>query len=86
MNKLRKVSTAVRGQIKAPLINKDKDEIIRLGERLGVKLEETYTCYASNSQHCGVCLACRLRQEAFYWANVPDKTKYKVKMKDYRRA
>ncbi len=86
MNRLRKVSTAVKGRIKAPLINKDKDEIIRLGERLGVKLEETCSCYASNSQHCGVCLACRLRQEAFYWANIKDKTKYKVKMKDYRRA
>lgn len=86
MNQLRKVSTNVEGKIKAPLIKKDKDEIVALGKKLGVKMEDTFSCYISNSQHCGTCLACRLRQEAFYWANVKDKTKYREKMKDYRRA
>jgi len=86
INELRKTSTSVDGEIKAPLIEKDKDEIITLAQKLGVKLEDTYSCYANDKMHCGVCLACRLRQEAFYWANIPDKTKYKVKMKDYRKA
>ena len=84
MNRLRTISTSVKGTITAPLIKEDKDEIILLGQKLGVKLEQTYSCYTSNSKHCGTCLACRLRQEAFYWANAKDKTKYKEKMKDYR--
>jgi len=89
MNKLKNTATELKGKIIAPLINKDKDEIILLGKKLGVKLEDTYSCYIgtkNKQEHCGTCLSCRLRQEAFYWANVEDKTKYKEKMKDYRKA
>lgn len=85
MNKLKKVSTSVGGKIIAPLIKLDKDEIVLLGEKLNVNFKDTHSCYISN-MHCGYCLACRLRQEAFYWANVKDPTKYKEKMKDYRKA
>jgi 7-cyano-7-deazaguanine synthase len=85
INELKKVATTIKGKIKAPLIKLDKDEIILLGERLGVDFRNTYSCYISKEQHCGYCLACRLRQEAFYWANTKDPTKYKKKMDDYRR-
>jgi len=88
MNKLKNVSTAVKGKIIAPLIKKDKDEIIRLGEKLGINFGDTYSCYIGGNkltEHCGYCLACRLRQEAFYWADIKDNTKYKIKMVDYRR-
>ncbi len=84
MNNLKKRSTNVNGKIIAPLIKKDKDEIILLGKKLGVDYKDAYSCYVDEENHCGYCLACRLRQEAFYWANVKDPTKYKVKMKDYR--
>lgn len=86
MNRLKKIATNVKGKIIAPLIKDDKDEIILLGKKLGVEFENTYSCYVDNEKHCGYCLACRLRQEAFYWANIKDPTKYKVKMKDYRAA
>jgi len=89
MNELKSISTGINGKILAPLIKKDKEEIIILGEELGVKLEDTYSCYIgtkNKQEHCGTCLSCRLRQEAFYWADVKDKTKYKEKMKDYRKA
>lgn len=86
MNKLKKVATAIKGKIKAPLINKDKDEIVTLGKKLKVKMQDTFSCYINNKIHCGTCLSCRLRQEAFYWANIEDKTKYGEKMRDYRKA
>ena len=85
INKLKKISTSIKGKIIAPLINLDKDEIISLGKKLKVNFKDTHSCYISN-QHCGYCLACRLRQEAFYWANEKDPTSYKIKMKDFRLA
>ena len=73
----------LKGKIKivAPLIKKDKEDIILLGERIGVNFKKTYSCYKGIGRkdyiHCGTCLACRLRQEAFYWANLKDPTSYK---------
>lgn len=85
MNKLSQISAMTKSKIIAPLIKKDKEDIIKLGEKLGVKLDKTYTCYVGAwRKHCGYCLSCRLRQEGFYWAGVKDKTKYKTKMKDFR--
>lgn len=84
MNKVMKIMK-IKEKIISPFIDKDKDDIVKLGIKLNVKLEDTLSCYISN-KHCGFCLACRLRQEAFYWANVKDYTKYKMKMKDYRNA
>ena len=78
MNKLIKFSNNRNGKIIAPLIKKDKEDIILLGKKLGVKLEETFSCYAGgkNGKHCGICLSCRLRQEGFYWARAKDERRY----------
>jgi len=77
----------IKGMIIAPLIKKDKDEIIKLGEKLKVNFKDTYSCYiGAGKKHCGTCLSCRLKQEAFYWANIKDSTNYKEKMKDFRLA
>ena len=65
-------------------IFKIQDEIVKLGDELGVELSKTYSCYTNNQIHCGSCLACRLRQEGFYWANIKDDTEYLEKMEDYR--
>jgi 7-cyano-7-deazaguanine synthase len=62
-------------KIIAPLIKKDKEDIILLGNKLGVNFNETHSCYVKN-RHCGRCLACMLRKEGFYWANVQDGTSY----------
>jgi len=88
MNKLIKC-LGLKVEIIAPLIKKDKSGVVKLGEKLGVKLFDTYSCYAgvkNSNKQCGTCLACRFRQEAFYWANVIDKTSYEKKMKDFRSA
>lgn len=73
-----------KSRIKAPLIKKDKEDIIALGKKLGIRFEESYSCYNGSTIHCGYCLACRLRQEGFYWANIKDPTKYEKKMQDFR--
>jgi len=75
MNELAEIST--KGfRIIAPLIEKDKEDIIILGKEIGVDFNKTHSCYVKN-KHCGKCLACMLRKEGFYWANVQDTTKYK---------
>ena len=70
MNHLIKISTNFKGKIIVPLIKKDKEDIILLGKKLGIDFKDTHSCYVSN-KHCGKCLACMLRKEGFYWANIP---------------
>ena len=87
MNKLSRIACYKNFKIKAPLIKKDKEDIIKLGAKLGVNFKDTFSCYSSiKGRHCGCCLACRLRQEGFYWANKKDSTEYQEKMKDFRSA
>ncbi|MAG02937.1 hypothetical protein CMI42_06370 [Candidatus Pacearchaeota archaeon] len=85
MNEVMKIMK-LKGMVVAPLIKKDKNEIVRLGLDLEIDFRDTFSCYIDNKIHCGVCLACRLRQEAFYWANVVDPTSYKERMRDFRLA
>ena len=85
MNKLQNVLKE-KSKIKAPLIKKDKEDIILLGKKLRIDFRDTYSCYSGSNVHCGYCLACRLRQEGFFWANIPDPTKYKERMSDFRLA
>lgn len=75
MNELSKLSCIGKPQIIAPLINKDKEDIINLGNKLGVNFKQTHSCYISN-KHCGYCLACMLRKAGFYWAGIKDNTEY----------
>ena len=87
MNKIGAIGCSRKFKIIAPLISKDKDEIVKLGQRLSVNLPATYSCYiGAGKMHCGYCLNCRLRQEAFYWANIRDKTMYKERLNDFRLA
>ena len=50
----------------APLIKMTKARIIRLGVKLGVPLEMTWSCYQGGSKPCGVCDSCKLREKGFY--------------------
>lgn len=45
-------------------------QVIRLGKRLSVPLEETWTCYRDQARACGRCEACRMRSQAFRDAGV----------------
>ncbi len=67
-----------RIQIKTPLINITKAEIIAKGLSLGVDYSETTSCYDANAlgEACGECDACVLRKNGFSNANVVDPTRY----------
>ena len=55
------------GQIKilSPLVHLTKARIIRLGWRLHVPYELTWSCYAGGPVPCGQCDSCLLRQKGF---------------------
>lgn len=76
INKLAKISCSKKIKLFAPLIKKDKEDIIKLGGKLGVNFRQTHSCYIQNKKHCGYCLACQLRKQGFYWAGVEDTTEY----------
>lgn len=44
-----------------PLARLTKRQIVTRAVELGVNLDETYSCYTGNDQHCGECLACKMR-------------------------
>ncbi len=64
--------------IQAPLIDMTKAEIIRSGTELGVDYSLTVSCYQADESGaaCGKCDSCRLRQQGFADAGVPDPTRY----------
>jgi 7-cyano-7-deazaguanine synthase len=67
-----------RIEIRGPLMEKSKAEIIRLALQLGVDPAGTVTCYQPDpaGRACGVCDACRIRKAGFVAAGVADTTRY----------
>ena len=64
--------------IKAPLIDMDKEDIVLKGDEVNVPMELSYSCYKGSSVHCGVCESCQRRKRAFIKADIVDKTEYEV--------
>ena len=58
--------------IKTPLIRKNKSQIIKLGSRLGVKFELTWSCYQGSKAPCGRCDSCLFREKGFREAGFKD--------------
>ena len=58
--------------IETPLINKTKSGIIKLGARLGVPFELTWSCYRGGERPCGVCDSCHYRAKGFKEAGARD--------------
>lgn len=52
-------------KIATPLIDLTKEEIVKLGRKLGAPLERTWSCYAGGKEPCGVCDSCVLRAKGF---------------------
>jgi 7-cyano-7-deazaguanine synthase len=63
-------------EIKAPLINMDKTEIVKLGDEVKAPLHLSYSCYMGGEEHCGICESCMRRKRAFYNSGVMDSTLY----------
>lgn len=59
-------------EVLAPLMNLSKTEIVRLGAKLGVPFELTWSCYNGGEKPCGHCDSCKLRARGFAEAGVKD--------------
>ncbi len=67
-----------RLRVHAPLQHLSKAQIIQRGLALGVDYAQTVSCYQADAAGlaCGRCDSCRLRQEGFRAAGIPDPTRY----------
>lgn len=67
-----------RIEIRGPLVDLPKAEIIKLALSLGVDPAMTVSCYQPDSTGaaCGACDACRIRRDGFSSAAVADTTRY----------
>jgi 7-cyano-7-deazaguanine synthase len=68
-----------RLQIRTPLINLSKAEIIREGAALRAPLHLTHSCYDPIGESaCGRCDSCLIRREGFSKAGLVDPTAYAI--------
>ena len=63
-------------RVETPLIRLRKWEIVRLGVELGAPLHVSWSCYAGETEACGVCESCTLRLRAFAEAGAVDPILY----------
>lgn len=69
---LGKISKNRTGKVMLPLAKLNKGQVVKLGKKLGVPFEHTWSCYKSNTKPCGKCHACVLRAEAFSSSGIED--------------
>lgn len=75
-NSLLKIGSPQNIEIKAPAIDLDKEEIVKLGVEVNAPMELSYSCYSGLEKHCGVCESCMRRKRAFIQAEVEDPSDY----------
>ena len=63
-------------EIKTPLIDLRKSDIVRLGVELGSPFHLTWSCYRGSRLACGECDSCLLRLRGFEEAGVKDPIPY----------
>jgi len=63
-------------KIITPLIHLKKEDIVAEALKLGVPLEQTWSCYQNEERACGVCDSCRLRLKGFKKAGEVDRIEY----------
>lgn len=62
-----KFSTRKQPQVVAPLINSNKNDIVKLALDNKIPLEYVRSCYSNNTKHCGKCESCtRLKNALIY--------------------
>jgi 7-cyano-7-deazaguanine synthase len=76
MRKAINIGTDTKIEIRTPIINMPKEQVIRIGECLGVNFSNTWSCYNGREKACGVCPSCRIRLRAFKEAELVDPIAY----------
>ncbi|OPY39011.1 MAG: queuosine biosynthesis protein QueC [Methanoregula sp. PtaU1.Bin051] len=64
--------------LKTPFIRMNKTDILKLGIKLGVPYEHTWSCYRNEDTACGTCGSCHFRREAFEALGMRDPIPYEV--------
>lgn len=64
INELNKVNNYKYIPVKAPFIDKEKFEVVKISLELNVPLEKTWSCYLGGDEPCGECFSCKSRIEA----------------------
>ena len=59
-------------KIETPLMDFSRTEIVKLGQRLKVPFESTWSCYEGGEAPCGKCFGCASRASGFLQAAIPD--------------
>ena len=59
-------------EICAPIEKYSKAQIIKLGTKLKVPYEKTWSCYNGKNKPCGKCDSCKLRAKGFKEAGIDD--------------
>jgi 7-cyano-7-deazaguanine synthase len=67
-----------RIEVRGPLVDLPKSDIVKLALRMGVDVAETLSCYQPDAQcrACGKCDACRIRRAGFESAGFRDRAMY----------
>ena len=66
-------------EIRTPIIDLSKAEIVRKGVDLDAPLHLTWSCYRNEEMACGTCDSCALRLRGFENAGVQDPIAYQVR-------
>lgn len=70
--RMAKAGTFGRFAILAPLLRKNKSQIILLGKKLKVPFNLTWSCYRGAKRPCGKCDSCYYRARGFKQAGIAD--------------
>ena len=76
MNEVCKIANYESVEIFSPYLAVTKSDILTDGLKMGLKYDNTWTCYNGREKACGQCGACQERLEAFSDNNVTDPLNY----------
>jgi len=70
--------TGERVWLRAPLLKRNKADIVRTGIQLGAPLHLTWSCYKGGNKACGKCGTCIDRRKAFEAVGAKDLIEYET--------
>ncbi|WAM33758.1 7-cyano-7-deazaguanine synthase QueC [Caldicellulosiruptor morganii] len=67
-------------ELEAPYIDLKKEDILKIGLKLGVDFSLTWSCYKGGEKACGKCGTCTERIEAFKKLGIKDPIEYEIEI------